>query len=88
LLASTPQIAEVAVFLRGGRTCDFPDGSGSPVRLGLECYQSAGIFETEIREPFLLPRGRKKMTPDQLMGMTALFAVAIYLYYLTITPKL
>jgi len=28
------------------------------------------------------------MTTEQLMGMTALFAVAIYLYYLTITPKL
>jgi len=28
------------------------------------------------------------MTPDNLMGFAALIAVAFYLYYLTITPKL
>jgi hypothetical protein len=48
--------------------------------LGCECYQPAGLFGTETQEP--------KMTNDHLMGMMALFAVAIYLYYLAITPRL
>ena len=30
----------------------------------------------------------QKMTPEQFMGLATLTVVAIYLYYLTITPKL
>jgi hypothetical protein len=54
---------------------------GCPVRLG--------FLSVTDRQGFLRQKHRnQKMTDDQLMGMAALFAVAIYLYYLTITPKL
>jgi len=58
-----------------------PKDRGCPDRLGFESVTSRrGFLEQKHRN--------QKMTPDQLMGFAALVAVALYLYYLTITPRL
>ena len=140
-------------FFEDDRTLNIPPKDrGCPDRLGFECYQPAGLFETETREPknasrndsplrqvrhcpclsdgddhgtprqcaehfvpIAMPDLRsvrcllyheaggngilelrtifttektQKMTTEQLMGFTALFAVPLYLYYLTIIPRL
>jgi len=83
LLASTPQIAEVAVFLRGDTLREILRRIGGAL--------TGWVVSVTDRRGFLKQkhgRRKQKMTTEQLMGMTALFAVVIYLYYLTITPKL
>jgi len=57
-------------------------------RYGAFCTTKQAAVGYWNREPFTPPRGRKKMTPDQLMGFAALIVVALYVYHLTITPKL
>jgi len=50
-------------------------------------HEAGGNGILELRTIFTTEK-TQKMTTEQLMGFTALFAVPLYLYYLTIIPRL